>query len=231
MKRHCTHPDRRWAGRTPSRGGVGRHLWDGTQLPALFLSTVLLALLCGLSLAASAPAARSPAVAKLAAEVQSKGWIAYGARSDDGDWDLFLSRPDGSGIQPLTRTPEWNEFSPQISRDGRRLLYRRIPRDETIDNNHHGTQGELVVARSDGQGPVVLGKPGDYPWASWNPEATRISCLSLKGITLVDVASRQVVRSFPRQGFSNSWSGPQTDNGWRAWPTPMVPAGASPGCM
>jgi Tol biopolymer transport system component len=165
------------------------------------IAVAVLTLLCGASLVAPGPTAFAAEVAKLAAEVKAKGWIAYGARAANGDWDLFLCRPDGTGVHPLTRTPELNEFSPQFSRDGRRLLYRRIPRDEVIDNNHHGEQGELVLARSDGQDAIVFGKPGEYPWASWNADATQIACLSIKGITLVDVAGRKVVRTLPRRGF------------------------------
>src|ERR1044071_3278686 len=88
--------------------------------------------------AASEPTGSDSAVARLAAEVRDKGWIAYGARAEHGDWDLFLSRPDGSDARPLTRTPEFNEFTPQFSRDGRKLLYRRVPKSEAIDNNRHG---------------------------------------------------------------------------------------------
>lgn len=148
-----------------------------------------------------ASAANTEAVKSLAEEVASLGWIGYGARTEKGDWDLFVCRPDGSKIHPLTRTPKYNEFSPQFTRDGTRLLYRRIPREESIDNNRHGEQGELVVARSNGADPVVLGQPGEFPWASWNPEATRIACLSIGGITLVDVSTKSTVRHFLRKGF------------------------------
>ena len=71
-----------------------------------------------------------------------------------------LSLPAGRPrLRPLTRTPGFNEYSPQFSRNGRKLLYRRVPREETIDNNRHGEQGELVLANADGSSPVVLGKP------------------------------------------------------------------------
>ncbi len=175
----------------------------------------MLAVVCGASLVAQTPTARSAEVGTLAEEVRAKGWIAYGARSAQGDWDLFLCRPDGTDIRPLTRTPKFNEFSPQFSRDGRKLLYRRIPRDEVIDNNHHGTQGELVLARSDGRNPKVFGQPGEYPWASWNADATQIACLSIKGITLIDLASKKVTRSLPRKGFFQQlvWS---PDGQWLA---------------
>ncbi len=72
----------------------------------------------------------SPEVARLAAEVRGKGWIVFPARSEQGDWDLFLMRPDGSQRRALTRTPEWNEAAPQFSRDSTRLLYRRLKRGD-----------------------------------------------------------------------------------------------------
>src|SRR5262249_39827582 len=70
-------------------------------------------------------------VRKLAAEVRGKGWIAFSARSERGDWDLFAMRPDGSRRRHVTRTPEWNEAWPQFSRDGSRLLYRRLKSGES----------------------------------------------------------------------------------------------------
>src|SRR5216117_2730496 len=39
---------------------------------------------------------------RLAAEVRGKGWIVFPARSEQGDWDLFLMRPDGSHRRALT---------------------------------------------------------------------------------------------------------------------------------
>lgn len=132
----------------------------------------------------------------LADEVRAQGWIAYAARSDKGDWDIFACRPDGSQIRNLTGTPEHNEFSPQFSRDGRRLLYRRMPRTETIDNNHYGTQGELVLANADGTQPQVFGAEGGYAWTSWSPNGEQLACLSIKGITFIDVATQQVVRKW-----------------------------------
>jgi len=148
------------------------------------------------------------AVTRLAQEVGGQGWIVYGARSPQGDWDLFACRPDGSALHPLTRTPESSEFSPQISRDGRRLLYRRVKRDETFDNNRHGEQGELVVANSDGTSPQVLGAEGESPWASWSPDGQQIASLSIKGIAFIDVATRQPVRKLERKGFFQqvTWS-------------------------
>src|SRR5262245_31545461 len=74
----------------------------------------------------------------LAAEVHDKGWIVFPARSERGDWDLFLMRPDGSDRRSLTRTADWNEAAPQFSRDGKRLLYRRLKHAEKIEGNRYG---------------------------------------------------------------------------------------------
>jgi Tol biopolymer transport system component len=144
---------------------------------------------------------RDDSVQGLAEEVHGKGWIVYGVRPDQGDWDLAACRPDGSQQRRLTRTPDFNEFSPQFSRDGSQLLYRRLPRGETIDNNRHGEQGELVLANRDGSEPRVLGKAGEFPWASWSSDGRQIASLSIKGISFIDLASRRVVRTLPRRGF------------------------------
>ncbi len=145
---------------------------------------------------------------ELAEEVRDKGWIVFCARAEAGDWDLFLCRPDGSDLRNITRTPQYNEAAPQFSRDGRRLLYRRLPRNETISGNRYGEQGQLVFANSDGTGAEVYGESGQYPWASWSPDGKQIACLSIKGISFVDIASKQVVRTLERQGFFQqlTWS-------------------------
>jgi Tol biopolymer transport system component len=149
-----------------------------------------------------------PQTAALAAEVRAKGWIAFAARAERGDWDLFLCRPDGSERRPLTRTAEFSEHSPQFSRDGHKLLYRRVVKTEKLDNNRHGEQGELVISNSDGSEPQVLGKPGELPWATFSPDGRQIASLSIKGIAIIDLATRQVVRTLPRKGFFQqmTWS-------------------------
>jgi Tol biopolymer transport system component len=169
---------------------------------------LVLAARCVLAGDPAQPTSGDPQTAALAAEVRAKGWIAFGARSEQGDWDLFLCRPDGSQRRSLTRTPEFSEFAPQFSRDGRKLLYRRIPKLEKLDNNRHGEQGELVLANSDDSEPQVLGKPGEFPWASLSPDARQIACLSIKGISIVDLSTRQAVRTLPRKGFfqQTTWS-------------------------
>ena len=65
-------------------------------------------------LVASARAEESQAVSALATEVHARGWVVFPARSEKGDWDLFLMRPNGSRIRSLTPTPQWNEAWPRI---------------------------------------------------------------------------------------------------------------------
>lgn len=136
------------------------------------------------------------------------GWIAFSARGEAGDWDLFLCRPDGSSLRNVTRTREFNEAYPLFSRDGCRLLYRRLARSESVDGNRYGAQGALVAARSDGAGAVVLGRDGEFPWASWSPDGKALACLAADGIFIVDPSNRRELRRLPRKGFFQqmTWS-------------------------
>lgn len=148
----------------------------------------------GLMVAASA----SPAADSLASELHPHGWIAFSARTDSGDWDLFAMRPDGSERRALTTTPEFNEAGVRFSPDGRRLLYYRMPVTDAVDNNTYGTF-DLVIAGADGRNPAVLGR--GFPWASWSPDGRQLATLTPKGVQVVDVESRAVVRTLPRQGL------------------------------
>jgi dipeptidyl aminopeptidase/acylaminoacyl peptidase len=140
-------------------------------------------------------------ISLLANEVANKGWIVFPARSEHGD-------PDGSHCRPLTRTSEWNEAAPQFSRDGRKLLYRRLKRDEKIEGNRYGEQGCLVVVNTDGTGERILGADGELPWASWSPDGQEFATLSIRGVTFVDSTTGQVRRTFPRKGLFQqlTWS-------------------------
>jgi Tol biopolymer transport system component len=147
-------------------------------------------------------------VTKLAAEVRCLGWIVCATISARGDWDLYLMRPDGSERRTLTQTPDWNETWPQFSRDGSKLLYRRLKRGEAVSGNDYGRQGAAVVSNSDGRNPMVLGGDGDLAWATWSPDGRELATLGLKGIQFVDVETGRVRRTHGRQGFYQqlTWS-------------------------
>lgn len=152
--------------------------------------------------------ARADDTAVLAAEVQNKGWVAFSARSEKGDWDLFLMRPDGSQRRNITNTPEASEVYPLFSRDGARLLYRRLARSEVVSGNDYGRQGMPVVADSSGANAKPLGGDGDLPWASWSPDGKSFATLDVKGIHLVDAATGKVTRTLKRSSFFQqvTWS-------------------------
>jgi len=142
-----------------------------------------------------------PRVAQLAGEVRDKGWIVYTARGDNGTWDLFLMRPDGSQRRNITNTSNYEEGGPRFSPDNKKLLYRRFVKDTVIDHDKWGFQGNLMIADSDGSNPVQIGGDREYPWASWSPDGEQVACLTLKGIQVIDLKTKQIVRTLPRQGI------------------------------
>ena len=94
---------------------------------------------------------------RLAKELHELGWIVFSAKNDRDDWDLFQMRPDGSDRRQITDTPDFNEAGARFSRDGKRLLYYRLPKTEAVDNNTYGTF-ELVLADADGGQCCRVGK-------------------------------------------------------------------------
>ena len=107
-----------------------------------------------------------PGAAVLAKEVAGLGWILFSAKTAQGDYDLFLSRPDGSAQRNLTQTPDANEFGGRFSPDSKWMLYRRQHRNATqasgkeVNHDLWGTQGALVIAKADGSDPQPQGEEG-----------------------------------------------------------------------
>lgn len=137
----------------------------------------------------------------LAAEVRSKGWIVFSAKSDNGTWDLFLMRPDGSGRRNITNTPDLEEAAPRFSPASDRLLFRALQRGAKIDHDKWGFQGRLMTAEADGANASPIGGEGEYAWASWSPDGQAVVCLDRKGIQVVDIASKKTIREMPRKGI------------------------------
>jgi len=137
-------------------------------------------------------------VTGLSDEVHGKGWIIYSACTGKGDWDLFLMRPDGSDRRNITNTTGFNEAAARFSPDGQRILYYRMPRDVAVDNNKYGIY-DLVIADADGTNPVIWGS--EYNWASWGPDGRRLACLSVKGVRIVDMSTRQTIHELNRRGI------------------------------
>jgi Tol biopolymer transport system component len=169
----------------------------------VFHTVLLMRIIAVLFLALNtfATANRDPATAQLAREVGTKGWIVYSAHTDKGDWDLFLSRPDGTHVRNITNTPDSSEIGGRFSPDGRRLLFRRIAPGTKIHHDTWGAAGQLVITNADGSNPVVYGAPGEFPWATWSPDGKQVACLTRTGIEIRDLATKAVVRKLDRQGI------------------------------
>jgi Tol biopolymer transport system component len=142
-------------------------------------------------------------VRELARELAGRGWIVFSARTAQGDYDLFVSRPDGSAKRNLTQTPDWNEYGGRFSPGAKHLLYRRQKADESINHDRWGAMGALVVANADGSNPAVQGADGEWPWASWSPDGRQFACLYKREgkITIIDAESKKVIKGMPRQGI------------------------------
>jgi Tol biopolymer transport system component len=154
---------------------------------------------------AGLPGATNTDASALRAELRGHGWLAFSAKTEAGDWDLFLMRADGTGRRHLTDTREFNEAGARFSPDGTRLFYYRMPKSEAVDDNYYGTF-DLMVANADGTEPVNFGR--GFQWASWGPDGRQLACLGAKEVRIIDIASRKVVRQFPRHGIISQliWS-------------------------
>lgn len=154
----------------------------------------------GLLLAGGLVAA-DPQAAKLAKEVAAKGWIIFSAKTEKGDWDLFLMRPDGSDKRNLSNTPDFNEMGVRFSPDGKKILFRRIAQGIRIRHDGWGSLGQLVIANWDGTAAAAHGEVGDFPWAVWSPDGKQLACLTKAGIEIRDLATKEMVRKIDRKGM------------------------------
>ena len=145
----------------------------------------------------------TPDVRDLAKEVANKGWILFTAKTPQGDYDLFVSRPDGSSRRNVTRTPAWHEFGGRFSPDSRHMLYRRQKASGNINHDRWGAMGALVVANADGSNPVVQGNDGEWPWASWSPDGKQFACLYKREgvIRIIHAETKMAIQEMPRQGI------------------------------
>jgi TolB protein len=115
--------------------------------------------------AASASAASVAASPTLAPVTGLPGTFAF--RRDDGDAkDVFLMRPDGSGLVQLT-TNVTLDSAPVLSPDGTRVAFER--------SNPVGGNAEIWVVNADGTNPIAITQTGQFEdWPSWSPDGTRL---------------------------------------------------------
>jgi TolB protein len=96
------------------------------------------------------------------------GKIAYASDADggQGNWDIYVMNPDGTGLTRLTSDPNV-EARPAWSPDGTKIAFNRSKAD--------GSDSEIYVMNADGSGVKNLtgGAGGSKP--AWSPDGKRIA--------------------------------------------------------
>jgi len=97
-----------------------------------------------------------------------RGDLIMFSRLDQGDYEIYTIKPDGTGVKRLTRTPG-NDAHMGWSPDGEHIVFtssRMGFKDEVIYTNAPQPYGELFVMRSDGSGVQQL---TDNQWEDGTP--------------------------------------------------------------
>lgn len=129
--------------------------------------------------------------------------IAVMARQSNQPWQLYLIRPDGSGLERLLQEPR-NDADPTWSPDGRSLAFGRPPDYLSKDDS------PWVIRIIDIQTRQIQPIPGSQDLFSprWSPDGKYIAAMShdQKQLMLFDWQTRQW-KSLQAGGFSNpNWS-------------------------
>ena len=110
----------------------------------------------------------------------------------DGDFDIYVMNPDGTGVTQLTNNPA-DEYLPLWSPDGTRITFGRCA----------GGLCDVVVINADGSGETVVTHDG-FPGA-WSPDSRQIAFGRSDGIFVVNVDGSGLVRVADPQ-FVTGWS-------------------------
>jgi Tol biopolymer transport system component len=89
-----------------------------------------------------------------------------------GNSDIWIAKPDGTGLTNLTKTPRLQESTPALSPDGRRIAFVRSS----------GERYRLWVMNVDGSGQRTLGaSKGSDLNPVWSPSGDRVAFATLVG--------------------------------------------------
>ena len=92
----------------------------------------------------------------------------------DANWDIYVAKADGSGLNRLTTSPA-REYDPSWSPDRSKIAYRRQPGDDE-------GEAEIYVMNADGSGKRNLTRnPGQDHSPAWSPDGTKIAFASTRG--------------------------------------------------
>src|SRR5215217_5257364 len=90
--------------------------------------------------------------------------------------DVYVVRPDGSGLRRLTTSPA-ADLDPPRSPDGRRIAFRHQVGDDATS--------EIYVTNADGSGRRNLTRrPGQDHAPAWSPDGKKIAFASTRGGSL-----------------------------------------------
>ena len=148
-------------------------------------------------------------VQRLAEEVRTKGWIVFSATIRAGRLGPlrlpagWIGTPEHHAAPP---TSTRRRRSSRATGGGSSIAACRRGDDRRQPLRHPGRAGHCRGRRIEPRRRSA--RAGEYPWASWSPDGEQLACLTIKGIAIVDVASRRVVRTLPRKGFFQqmTWS-------------------------
>src|SRR3989454_9532470 len=185
------------------------HRFHATWSPGRAISRLIPLLALGALLTACHDAERSLAPRSdgrqfsLSATQGVNGRIAFHS-TRDGDFQIYVMNPDGSGVARATNDPG-GSVDPIWSPDGKRIAYANL----------HSGRSEVFVINVVGTGRTQLTTDGGFPGA-WSPDGTRIAFGNTSDgdeeIFLMNPDGSDVTRL--------------TDNTFRDFPTAWSPNGA-----